>query len=511
MPATASLEFLSHDIGEIEARSVINLAHSSSSSHPAVATNDLLMTQMKNRPSTDDTVAVAESSLAGYPNDGLLSPVIAMTKLDIEPDKVGKPGSVAVATVEDLLPATELTEVFRFLNLASEIRNRIYGLVLGPPQDPAICLTQVLDTRPLGAQSGGVDIDQNFKTQSVRLNRKHKDPDWGVIHPVNPQDLSILLVSKQIYIEAFHVFYTINCFSFMDTGLLYRFLKNIGYNRRQHLTMIYFLWCGADAKEAFRLLKTCRRLKTIQFTVPCSHPPGYEALKEVRVEVAKARALVHFAPAQNPPLDIHDHTSCFGDYLCHCICRRPYEPASNMRELEKAMMRPRREQDLPDPDEQFNLFKPKREHFKRSEEQDLLQEKASFDGFIDRIEQQGKQLRYLGRRNKVMEAAQSQTLTGSEFDDFFRDFADKLAKDERQFKYQERWHSKRKEEQEAKEREEREKREAIEEKERAVEMRREARELKWKHAREAREHAKKTAREERESKRKTAREAKERT
>lgn len=370
-------------------------------------------------------------------------------------------------------------------------------------------MTQVLDIRSLQAQNGGVDLDQKFRTKSVKLNRKHKDPNWGVIHQVEPQHLSILLVSKQIYVEAFYVFYTKNCLSFTDTGLLYRFLKNIGYTRRQHLTMIYFLWRGPDAKEAFRLLKTCRRLQTVQFTVPCSHPPGYEALKEVRVENSKARALVHFTPAQNPPLDIRDHTSCFGDYRCHCVCRRRYEPASSMRELEKAMMRPRREQDLPDPNEKFDLFKPKREHFKKSEEQDLLREEASFHQFIGRIEQKGKQLRYLGRRNKVMEATLNQTLRGSAVDDYFRDFDDKLAKDKRMAKFAERWHAKRSAEQEAKERDEREKREAIEEKERAIEMRREARELKWKLAREAREHAKKEAREARELKRRIAREAKE--
>ena len=180
-----------------------------------------------------------------------------------------------------------------------------------------------------------------------------------------------------------------------------------------------------------------------------------------------------------------------------------------MRELEKAMMRPRREQDLPDPNEKFDLFKPKREHFKKSEEQDLLREEASFHQFIGRIEQKGKQLRYLGRRNKVMEATLNQTLRGSAVDDYFRDFDDKLAKDKRMAKFAERWHAKRSAEQEAKERDEREKREAIEEKERAIEMRREARELKWKLAREAREHAKKEAREARELKRRIAREAKE--
>ena len=510
MPATVSIDSIPEDTRGSDTCSTINQAHSLPSLRPAVATNNLLLTQIGAQPSTHGTVAVAESSLAVYQIDALPSHDNAVAETNSETNKARKPWDIAIATDRDSSPVTEITETFRFLDLASETRNRIYHFILGPPQDPSICLTQVLDTRPPSAQSGGVDFDRSFRTKSVKINIEHKDPDWGVIHEVKPCDLSILMVSKQIYVEAFHVFYTSNCFSFTDTGLLYRFLKNIGYTRRQHLTMIYFLWRGPDAKEAFRLLKTCRRLRLVQFTVPCSHPPGYEALKEVRVETAKARALIHFAFAQNPPSNIHDHTSCFGDYQCHCLCRRPYDPASSMQELENAMMRPRREQDFPDPDEKFDLFKPKREHFKKSEEQDLLEEQASFHGFIDRIEQQGKQLTYLGRRNKVKEAVLSQTLRGSEVDDYFRDFAEKLAKDKRLLKYQERWHAKRKEEQETKERWEREKREADEEKARGIQMRREARELKWKIAREAREHAKKVAREERELKRRTAREAKER-
>ena len=470
-----------------------------------------MLTQIDPQPSTDGTVAVTESSFAVYQIDALPSHDNAFAENNSATNKAGKTWDIAIATERDSSPVTEITKTFGFLDLASETRNRIYHFILGPPQDPSICLTQVLDTRRSSAQSGGVNLDWSSRMMSVKKNSKHEDPDWGVTHEVKPCDLSVLMVSKQIYVEAFHVFYTSNCFSFTDTGLLYRFLKNIGYTRRQHLTMIYFLWCGPDAKEAFRLVKTCRRLRQEQFTVPCSHPPGYEALKEVKVETAKARALIHYTPAQNPPLNgIHDHTSCFGDYQCHCLCRRPYEPASSMPELEDAMMRPRRAQDLPDPDEKFDLFKPKREHFKKSEEQDLLQEMASFHGFIDRIEQQGKKLKYLGRRNKVEEAALNQTLRGSDVDDYFRDFAEKLAKDKRLLKYQERWHAKRKEEQEIKERWEREKIEAEKEKQRGIQMRREARELKWKVAREAREHAKKVAREERELKRRTAREAKER-
>lgn len=498
---------------EFVTSAAINQAYSSPllSPYSAVAETSPVVIQDGNSTSSQNTVAVAESSSAVNQTGTLHSPDVAFAESSLEINNAGDSSDGAFAVAEKSPPANEPVQIFRFSDLAPEIRNRIYRLVLGPPQDPSICLTEVVDDRPLRAQSGGgLDFDNTFRTKSVVPNPKHKDPDWGVTHQVNPDDLSILLVSKQTYVEAFHVFYSTNCFSFTDTGMLYRFLKNIGYTRRQHLTMVYFLWRGPDAKETFRLLKTCQRLTTVQFTVPCSHPPGYEALKAVRVKTAKARALVHFAPAQNPPLNIHDHTSCFGDYLCHCLCRRSYEPASNLRELENAMMRPRREEDLPDAEEKFDLFKPKRERFKKSEEQDLLEEKASFNTFIDRIEQQGKELKYLGRRNKTEEAALNQTLKGPAVDAYFREFAEHLAREKRQLKRTERWEAKRLEKRLEKENEERLKKEAIEEKELGIKMRREARELKWKIAREAREHAKKVAKEARELKRRTAREAKER-
>ena len=495
-----------------------------SSPHFPVADRTSDLVEACNSSSPNDTIAVAESSSAANQSETFsppdaavveVSPAINTTDQSSDVDvaevtqemtEAGNSSDATLAVAGDPATTDEPVEIFRFTDLPPEIRNRIYRFILGPPQDPSICLTQISDNRPLGAQSEGVDIDNTFRTKSVVPNPKHNDPNWGVTHEVDPNDLSILLASKQTYTEAFLFFYATNCFSFTDTGLLYRFLKNIGYTRRQHLTMIYFLWRGEDAKEAFRLLKTCRRLTTVQFTVPCSQPPGYEALKEVRVETAKARALVHFAPAQDRPFCTS--TSCFGDYQCHCNCRRSHEPVSNLRDLEKAMMRPRRKQDLPDVEEVFDLFTPKREHFKRSEEQELLQEKAAFNDFIDRIEWKGKELRDLGRRNKTLEAIQNQTLEGKAADHYFRDFAAKLAADRRQEKRAERWHAKRQEEKEQKEREERRKREAIEAKALAIKRRRVARQLKWKFARENREHAKNMAREAKEREKMMAREAK---
>ena len=473
--------------------------------------------------STNDAIADTEGSSAANQNETFSPPdaVVVQVSPAINTDQssdvdvaeatqemaeAGSSSDIILAAAEDPATTDEPVEIFRFTDLPPEIRNRIYRIILGPPQDPSICLTQILDNRPLGAQSEGVDIDNTFPIKSVVPNRKHNDPNWGITHEVDPNDLSILLASKQTYTEACLFFYATNCFSFTDTGLLYRFLKNIGYTRRQHLTKIYFLWRGEDAKEAFRLLKTCRRLTTVQFTVPCSHPPGYEALKEVRVETAKARALVHFASPQG------QHSSCFGDYQCHCNCnyRSSYEPASNLQEIEKAMMRPRRKQDVPDAEEVFDLFNPKREYFKRSEDQELLGEKAAFNEYIERVEWKGKHLAHLGYRNKTLEASQHQTLKGRAADNYFRDFAAKLAADKRQERREEYWGAKHAELKEQKDKEERRKREAIEAKGLAIKRRKVVRALKLKFARDNREHAKKMAKEARELKRGTAREAKER-
>lgn len=530
MLTKASLECVKNDVQEVDTGPAFCQAHSStpSTTLSAVFKSSPIAVQADNPLSPRITVAVPDGSSTVNQNETLPSPDATVAEISPEIHEDGESSDVAVigaspeinegdnssnvtvVDAESSLPDAEPVKVFRFSDLAPEIRDRIYHFVLGPPEDPSICLTQILDDRPLRAPNGRVDFEHTFRVKSIVQNPDHQDPQWGVIHHVKPHDLSILLVSKQTYVESFHVFYTTNCLSFTNTGLLYRFLKNIGYARRQHLTTIYFLWRGPNAKEAFRLLKTCRQLTTVQFTVPCSHPPGYEALKDIRVEEAKARALIHFAPAQLPPLTIRSHTSCFGDYECHCLCRRPYEPASSLRELEDTMMLPRRQEDLPDPEEKFDLFKPKREHFKKSEDQDMLEEKAAFDDFTSRMEQQGKELKYLGRRNKNLEAFLNQTLTGPAVEDYFRDFAAKLAADRRLVKRQERWHAKRQQEQETKERWAREAKEAAEAKELAIKMRKEARELKWKIARETREQAKKTAKEARELKRRTAREAKER-
>ena len=182
-------------------------------------------------------------------------------------------------------------------------------------------------------------------------------------------DLNLLLVCKQIYIEAFHVFYSSHRFFFSDTELLYSFLKGIGHNRRQHLSMIAFDWCGPYAKDAFRLLKTCSRLKSVQFTVPCGEPPGYAAVREIRgLEQALVVERRHYGSQY-----IY---MAAANYRCQCPypMRDEERPLDDVLELERAMMRPRLKQYAVDPNETLNLFKRKRGFWKKTEESLLFED-----------------------------------------------------------------------------------------------------------------------------------------
>lgn len=197
--------------------------------------------------------------------------------------------------------------------------------------------------------------------------------DWGTFSIL---DLNFLLVCKQIYIEAFHVFYSSHRFYFSDTELLYSFLKGIGHNRRQYLSMIAFEWCGPYAKEAFRLLKTCSRLKSVQFTVPCGEPPGYAAVREIRgLEQALVVERYHYGA------QLRDHYSLMAaaNYRCHCPYRTQDKegPLDDVPELEQAMMRPRLKQYAMDPNETLSLFKGKRGVSKKTEESLLFEGRLS--------------------------------------------------------------------------------------------------------------------------------------
>ena len=83
------------------------------------------------------------------------------------------------------------------MTLPLEIRDLIYNEVLGPSGNPAIYATAVHDPK-LSSR-----LDGDYGTTEVDLRR---DNFWPVFcHFVKPSILSILLGSKHIYTEAFHI------------------------------------------------------------------------------------------------------------------------------------------------------------------------------------------------------------------------------------------------------------------------------------------------------------------
>ena len=79
--------------------------------------------------------------------------------------------------------------------------------------------------------------------------------------------LSLLLVSKQTYIEAFAFYYKLNTLHFSNLNLLTRFLRNIGFARRQYLTSLTFFWSGTDltsCRTAVNMLQKCPSLRALK-------------------------------------------------------------------------------------------------------------------------------------------------------------------------------------------------------------------------------------------------------
>ena len=263
------------------------------------------------------------------------------------------------------------------MTLPPEIRNRIYMFVLGP-RDIRNTIQVVMSAAEFAKRHER--IRSHYPV--MEIEECSNAPRFIDMQFLTKSTLNILLACKHVYIEAFHVFYTYNRFYFPDTELLFSFLKGIGYNRRQHLTMIVFDWCGPFAKEAFRLLKTCRRLKSIQLKIPCSEPPGYGAVREIRgLEQALVLDRLHYGIHQlRYPVRRENHYRLASeDYRCLCY-RDPHGkgPLDDVHELERAMMRPRLKRYAEDPSEKFNLFEGKREFLKKSEESILVEDRGSW-------------------------------------------------------------------------------------------------------------------------------------
>ena len=172
--------------------------------------------------------------------------------------------------------------------------------------------------------------------------------------PADRYLLSALLLSRGTYIEAFHIFYKINTFVFTSTDVLYQFLRNIGYPRRQQVTDIEFNWSGLDPKRAFRLLKTCQGLKSLKINMNGEALQGFAALREVR-------------GLEN--VTVSRETNALTQH-------------GGFQALEQAMMRPRLKSHTVNPDRKINLFNGKREVFKMIEDRRLTTENRSIKALV---------------------------------------------------------------------------------------------------------------------------------
>lgn len=209
-------------------------------------------------------------------------------------------------------------DALQLLPFPPEIRLMIYNLVLDlsndEPRDPKL-------PREL----------------TIRPKRSSTSKDFN---------LSVLLVSKQTYMETYHIFYRINHLCFETTTTLFQFLHHIGSPRRQQIVSVSFNNFDHNAKRAFRLLKTCQRLKHVRLILPLHQPPGYVALREVR-GLESVYVYLH-------------------EYLTHRGI-----PRSDPNELKKAMMRPRLKQYEIDPEAKIDLFKTCRKILRKTDDENL--------------------------------------------------------------------------------------------------------------------------------------------
>lgn len=213
------------------------------------------------------------------------------------------------------------TDTLQLLPFPPEIRHLIYSLVLDVSND------EPLEIKLLGR---------------LTISPTNSPASIG-------SDLSILLVSKQTYIDAYHIFYRINRFHFDTTTVLFNFLRGIGSIRRQHVVWVSFRSFDDNAKRAFRLLKSCQRLKHLQLRLPYYQPSGYVALREVRGLES---------------VQIYLQVSS--------VSRRRWAPQSDPEELMKAMKRPRLKQNEIDLDAEIDLFKKRRKVIRKTEYENLV-------------------------------------------------------------------------------------------------------------------------------------------
>ena len=215
------------------------------------------------------------------------------------------------------------------LPLPPEIRNLIYIYML----------------------TGNTDSSQGFRS-SIAGNEKEQT---DVCRPSTSR-LSILLVSRETFLEAYPIYYRVNLFYFPNVNILRRFLKNIGLARRQHVTRICFSWTGVDAKKTCRLLMRCPRLTFVDIVLS-----NYNQTRLGSPGLPKATecAFLREVRGLETVAFTCDLSTRYGSTIYN-----QFETAADLEELCDAMRRPRLDRFKATSEAEINPLKPKREIYK---------------------------------------------------------------------------------------------------------------------------------------------------
>lgn len=181
--------------------------------------------------------------------------------------------------------------------------------------------------------------------------------------------LALLLVSKQTYLEAFHIFYRYNNLVFSNGDLLEQFLRNIGYARRQHVTHISPVWKGNRIGFGLRFLKRCPSLTHLDMHIPVI-PAWHMELRGFCSCVATLRNVRGLEEVQffynDERVDVMDPLATLQYILTTRVARLRFvflrdAILVNLPGIRRDMIRPRLSRYIPEGDEKIELFKPQKQ------------------------------------------------------------------------------------------------------------------------------------------------------
>ncbi|KAK5713875.1 hypothetical protein LTR17_017374 [Elasticomyces elasticus] len=181
-----------------------------------------------------------------------------------------------------MLQPVEITDYFRFMDLAPELRKMVYGFMLlertlkrktyaskkSSNSSPKVAVEEMLridigaykaasrDRRPVRARF-------NWHHKSAKRAGKAWDNDRGKVIGQEPSALALLRVSKQLLQESAPIIYGEHMFYFPDMGVMECFLRTIGGMRHflKHLDVAGYM--STKCRPAFKLLNDAKNLRTI--------------------------------------------------------------------------------------------------------------------------------------------------------------------------------------------------------------------------------------------------------